>query len=135
MVFYKTRPSGAKKPWYFGALVGGIDLASYQATLNTYGIMSGWSLLAIPLFVYMGVVLEKAQIADKLYLGLYLLLGPVRGGLAIATMVIATLFAACTGIAGASVIAIGLIALPSMLTYGYDRRMASGVICVIPGTP
>ena len=114
---------------FFGALVGGIDLASYQATLNTYGVMSGWSLLAIPLFVYMGVVLEKAQIADKLYLGLYLLLGPLRGGLAIATMLIATLFAACTGIAGASVIAIGLIALPSMLTYGYDRRMASGVIC------
>ena len=114
---------------FFGALVGGIDLASYQATLNTYGVMSGWSLLAIPLFVYMGVVLEKAQIADKLYLGLYLLLGPLRGGLAIATMLIATLFAACTGIAGASVIAIGLIALPSMLKYGYDRRMASGVIC------
>jgi len=114
---------------FFGALVGGIDLASYQATLNTYGVMSGWSLLAIPLFVYMGVVLEKAQIADKLYLGLYLLLGPVRGGLAVATMLIATLFAACTGIAGASVIAIGLIALPSMLKYGYDRRMASGVIC------
>ena len=114
---------------FFGTLVGGIDLASYQATLNTYGVMSGWSLLAIPLFVYMGVVLEKAQIADKLYLGLYLLLGPLRGGLAIATMLIATLFAACTGIAGASVIAIGLIALPSMLTYGYDRRMASGVIC------
>jgi tripartite ATP-independent transporter DctM subunit len=114
---------------FFGALVGGIDLASYQATLNTYGVMSGWSLLAIPLFVYMGVVLEKAKIADKLYLGLYLLLGPLRGGLAIATMLIATLFAACTGIAGASVIAIGLIALPSMLTYGYDRRMASGVIC------
>ena len=114
---------------FFGALVGGIDLASYQATLNTYGVMSGWSLLAIPLFVYMGVVLEKAQIADKLYLGLYLLLGPLRGGLAIATMLIATLFAACTGIAGASVIAIGLIALPSMLKYGYDKRMASGVIC------
>ncbi len=114
---------------FFGTLVGGINLASYQATLNTYGVMSGWSLLAIPLFVYMGVVLEKAQIADKLYLGLYLLLGPLRGGLAIATMLIATLFAACTGIAGASVIAIGLIALPSMLKYGYDRRMASGVIC------
>ena len=114
---------------FFGTLVGGIDLASYQATLNTYGVMSGWSLLAIPLFVYMGVVLEKAQIADKLYLGLYLLLGPLRGGLAIATMLIATLFAACTGIAGASVIAIGLIALPSMLRYGYDKKMASGVIC------
>jgi len=114
---------------FFGALAYGIDIAAYQATLNTFGVMSGWSLLAIPLFVYMGVVLEKAQVADKLYLGLYLLLGPVRGGLAIATMAIATMFAACTGIAGASVIAIGLIALPSMIHYGYDKGLGSGVIC------
>jgi tripartite ATP-independent transporter DctM subunit len=114
---------------FFGALAYGIDIAAYQATLNTYGVMSGWSLLAIPLFVYMGVVLEKAQVAEKLYLGLYLLLGPLRGGLAISTMAIATMFAACTGIAGASVIAIGLIALPSMINYGYNKSMASGIIC------
>lgn len=114
---------------FFGTLAYGIDIAAYQATLNTYGVMSGWSLLAIPLFVYMGVVLEKAQVAEKLYLGLYLLLGPLRGGLAIATMAIATMFAACTGIAGASVIAIGLIALPSMINYGYNKSMASGIIC------
>ena len=113
----------------FGAIAFGSGMASYQASLNTFGVMSGWSLLAIPLFVYMGVVLEKADVAEKLYLGLRLLLGPVRGGLAIATMGIATLFAACTGIAGASVIAIGLIAMPSMLKYGYDKRIASGAIC------
>lgn len=113
----------------FGAIAFGTGMASYQAALNTFGVMSGWSLLAIPLFVYMGVVLEKADVAEKLYLGLRLLLGPVRGGLAIATMGIATLFAACTGIAGASVIAIGLIAMPSMLKYGYDKRIASGAIC------
>ena len=113
----------------FGAIAFGTGLASYQAALNTFGVMSGWSLLAIPLFVYMGVVLEKADVAEKLSLGLRLLLGPVRGGLAIATMGIATLFAACTGIAGASVIAIGLIAMPSMLKYGYDKRIASGAIC------
>lgn len=113
----------------FGAFAFGTGLASYQAALNTFGVMSGWSLLAIPLFVYMGVVLEKAQIAEKLYLGLRLLLGPLRGGLAIATMGIATLFAACTGIAGASVIAIGLIAMPSMLKYGYSKKIASGAVC------
>jgi tripartite ATP-independent transporter DctM subunit len=113
----------------FGALAFGTGLAAYQAALNTFGVMSGWSLLAIPLFVYMGVVLEKADVAEKLYLGLRLLLGPIRGGLAIATMGIATLFAACTGIAGASVIAIGLIAMPSMLKYGYDKRLASGAVC------
>lgn len=113
----------------FGMIAHGIDIAAYQAALNTYGVMSGWSLLAIPLFVYMGVVLEKADIAEKLYKGLRLLLGPLRGGLVIATMGIATMFAACTGIAGASVIAIGLIALPSMLKYGYDKKLASGAIC------
>ena len=113
----------------FGTIAYGGAIASYQAALNTFGVMSGWSLLAIPLFVYMGVVLEKAGIAEKLYLGLRLMLGPLRGGLAIATMGIATLFAACTGIAGASVIAIGLIAMPSMLKYGYDKKLASGAIC------
>jgi tripartite ATP-independent transporter DctM subunit len=113
----------------FGLIAYGGPIASYQAALNTFGVMSGWSLLAIPLFVYMGVVLEKAGVAERLYLGLRLMLGPLRGGLAIATMVIATFFAACTGIAGASVIAIGLIAMPSMLKYGYDKRLASGAIC------
>lgn len=113
----------------FGALAYGFNAASYQAALSTYGVMSGWSLLAIPLFVFMGVVLEKAQLADRLYMGLRLLLGPLRGGLAISTMALATMFAACTGIAGASVIAIGLIALPSMLRFGYDKKMASGAIC------
>lgn len=113
----------------FGALAYGSSAASYQAALSTYGVMSGWSLLAIPLFVFMGVVLEKAKMADRLYTGLRLLLGPVRGGLAIATMALATMFAACTGIAGASVIAIGLIALPSMLKFGYDKKLASGAIC------
>jgi len=91
--------------------------------------MSGWELLAIPLFVFMGVLLEKADIAGRLYLGLRLLFGPVRGGLLLATMGIAILFAACTGIAGASVIAIGLIAMPSMLKYGYDKRLVAGAIC------
>jgi len=113
----------------FGTLAYGFNAASYQAALSTYGVMSGWSLLAIPLFVFMGVVLEWAQMADRLYMGLRLLLGPIRGGLAIATMALATMFAACTGIAGASVIAIGLIALPSMLKFGYDKKLASGAIC------
>lgn len=113
----------------FGALAYGSAAASYQAALSTYGVMSGWSLLAIPLFVFMGVVLEKAEMADRLFTGLRLLLGPVRGGLAIATMALATMFAACTGIAGASVIAIGLIALPAMLKFGYDKKLAAGAIC------
>jgi len=114
----------------FGAVAWGSAIVSYQAALNTFGVMSGWELLAIPLFIFMGVVLERADIASRLYLGLRLLLGPVRGGLLLATMGIAILFAACTGVAGASVIAIGLIAMPSMLKYGYDKRLISGAICV-----
>jgi tripartite ATP-independent transporter DctM subunit len=112
-----------------GTMAFGSAIVSYQASLNTFGVMSGWELLAIPLFVFMGVLLEKADIASRLYLGLRLLFGPVRGGLLIATMGIAILFAACTGVAGASVIAIGLIAMPSMLKYGYDKRLISGAIC------
>ncbi|MFZ5584944.1 MAG: TRAP transporter large permease [Thermodesulfobacteriota bacterium] len=112
-----------------GALAFGPAISSYQASLSIFGVMSGWELLAIPLFVFMGVVLEKADIAGRLYLGLRLLFGPIRGGLLLATMGIAILFAACTGIAGASVIAIGLIAMPSMLKYGYDKRLISGAIC------
>lgn len=112
-----------------GAIAFGSAIISYQAALNTFGVMSGWELLAIPLFVFMGVLLEKADIAGRLYLGLRLLLGPIRGGLLLATMGIAILFAACTGIAGASVIAIGLIAMPSMLKYGYDKRLVAGAIC------
>jgi len=113
-----------------GTIAFGWSIASYQASLLTFDVMSGWSLLAIPVFVYMGVVLEKAGMAERLYLGLRLGLGPLRGGLLMATMCIATVFAACTGIAGASVIAIGLIAMPSMLKYGYDKKLASGAICV-----
>ena len=112
-----------------GTLAYGSAIISYQAALNVFGVMSGWELLAIPLFVFMGVLLEKADIAAKLYLGFRLLFGRVRGGLLIATMGIAILFAACTGIAGASVIAIGLIAFPSMLKYGYDKRLCAGAIC------
>ncbi|MFH1058041.1 MAG: TRAP transporter large permease subunit [Pseudomonadota bacterium] len=112
-----------------GAFAFGPAIASYQAALSTFGVMSGWDLLAIPLFVYMGVVLERADIAGRLYLGLRLAFGPIKGGLLLATMGIAVLFAACTGIAAASVIAIGLIAMPSMLKYGYDKKLISGAIC------
>ncbi len=113
----------------FSLIAFGPAATFYQVALNTYGVMSGWTLLAIPLFVYMGVLLEKAGVAENLYDGLHVLLGGLKGGLTLTTMAIATFFAACTGIAGASVVAIGLIALPSMLKYKYDKALASGVIC------
>lgn len=113
----------------FGIAAYGPVPTAYMAAINTYDVMKNWSLIAIPLFVYMGVVLEQAGIAERMYKGFYLLMGQLRGGLAIATMLLATVFAACTGIAGASVVAIGLISMPQMLKYGYDKQLASGAVC------
>lgn len=112
-----------------GIIIYGPTSTGTMAAVNTYDVMKNWSLVAIPLFVYMGVVLERAGIAERLYKGLYLMLGGLRGGLVMATMLLATIFAACTGIAGASVVAIGLISMPEMLRYRYNKQLASGAVC------
>ena len=98
--------------------------------ITTFGMMTAYPFVAVPLFIFMGAMLERAGIADKLYGSLYLLLGPLKGGLAIATVLMATLFGACTGIVGAGVITIGLLALPSMLSRGYGKGFASGSVLV-----
>jgi len=97
---------------------------------TTFGMMTDYPFVAVPLFIFMGAMLERAGIAEKLYGSLYLLFGPLRGGLAIATVAMATLFGACTGIVGAGVITIGLLALPSMLSRGYGKGYASGAVLV-----
>jgi len=97
---------------------------------TTFGMMMAYPFAAVPLFIFMGAMLERAGIADKLYGSLYLLLGPIKGGLAIATVMMATLFGACTGVVGAGVITIGLLALPSMLSRGYQKGFASGAVLV-----
>ncbi|MEO1767199.1 TRAP transporter large permease [Thiobacter aerophilum] len=93
-----------------------------------YGIMQNETLLAIPFFTFMGLILEKSGMAEDLLDTIGQLFGPVRGGLAFAVIFVGALLAATTGVVAASVIAMGLIALPIMLRYGYDRRLASGVI-------
>lgn len=98
--------------------------------LTTFGMMTSYPFVAAPLFIFMGAILERAGIAEGLYQSLYYLFGRLKGGLAIATVLMATLFGACTGIVGAGVITIGLLALPSMLSRGYDKGLASGSICV-----
>ena len=98
--------------------------------MTTFGMMMAYPFAAGPLFIFMGAMLERAGIADKLYGSLYLLLGPIKGGLAIATVLMATLFGACTGVVGAGVITIGLLALPSMLSRGYQKGFASGAVLV-----
>src|SRR5215472_7825309 len=93
-----------------------------------YGIMANDTLLAIPFFTFMGLILERSGMAEDLLDTIGQLFGTVPGGLAYAVIFVGALLAATTGVVAASVISMGLISLPIMLRYGYDRRVASGVI-------
>ncbi len=93
-----------------------------------YGIMNNDVLLAIPFFTFMGLILERSGMAEDLLDTIGQLFGTIRGGLAYAVIFVGALLAATTGVVAASVISMGLISLPIMLRYGYDRRVASGVI-------
>jgi tripartite ATP-independent transporter DctM subunit len=93
------------------------------------GVMKNYDLLAVPLFLFMGVYMEKSGIAERLYSALYLLLGGLRGGLGISTITICAVFAAATGVVGASEVTVGLIALPAMLSRNYNKALACGAIC------
>lgn len=95
---------------------------------RVYGIMRNDTLLAIPFFTFMGLILERSGMAEDLLDTIGQLFGPIRGGLAYAVIFVGALLAATTGVVAASVISMGLISLPIMLRYGYDRRLASGVI-------
>jgi GntP family gluconate:H+ symporter len=96
--------------------------------LRLYGIMSNDTLLAIPFFTFMGLILERSRMAEDLLETIGQVFGPMRGGLAIAVIVVGAMLAATTGVVAASVIAMGLISLPIMLRYGYNRPLAAGVI-------
>ncbi len=115
------------------ALVGielGLFVPDFLQALpeRVYGVMSNDTLLAIPFFTFMGLVLERSGMAEDLLDTIGQLFGTVRGGLAYAVIFVGALLAATTGVVAASVISMGLISLPIMLRYGYDRRVASGVI-------
>ena len=98
--------------------------------VQAFGVFLTYPFVAAPLFILMGALMERSGIADQLYESFYHLLGPLPGGLALATVAMATIFGACTGIVGAGVITIGLLALPSMLSRGYDKALATGSIMV-----
>lgn len=103
--------------------------ALFQALPNrVFGIISNDTLLAVPFFTLMGLILERSGMAEDLLETVGQLFGPIRGGLAIAVVVVGAMLAATTGVVSASVISMGLISLPIMLRYGYDRRLAAGVI-------
>src|SRR4029453_6876979 len=117
----------------FGALgvVFGLLRADFMNILpiRIWGTMTNFTLLAVPLFVFMGVALEKSGIAEELLETMALLFGHLRGGIAISVVLVGAILAASTGIVGASVITMGMISLPTMLRRGYDKELICGTIC------
>ena len=112
-----------------GIELGVLPEALLQALpLRIYGIMQNETMLAIPFFTLMGLILERSGMAEDLLDTVGQLFGPIRGGVAIAVILVGAMLAATTGVVAASVISMGLISLPIMMRYGYDRRVASGVI-------
>jgi tripartite ATP-independent transporter DctM subunit len=97
--------------------------------IRIWGTMTNFTLLAVPLFVFMGVALEKSGLAEELLETMALLFGHLRGGIAISVVAVGAILAASTGIVGASVITMGLVSLPTMLRRGYDKRLICGTIC------
>lgn len=96
---------------------------------NCWGIMENYVLVAIPLFILMAQLLDRSKVSDKLFEALYVVLGGIKGGLGLAVVVVCTVFAATTGIIGASVVAMGLLATPALLRKGYQKELSSGIIC------
>jgi tripartite ATP-independent transporter DctM subunit len=91
--------------------------------------MDNYILVCIPLFIFMAQLLDQSGVAEDLFDTMRYLFGPIRGGIAIAVVVVSTLFGACTGIIGASVVTMGLLAMPVFLKYGYNKRLAAGSVC------
>ena len=96
---------------------------------NAWGLMNNYVLVAIPLFILMAQLLDRSKVSEQLFEALYIVLGGLKGGLGLAVVVVCTVFAATTGIIGASVVAMGLLATPALLKKNYQKEMASGIIC------
>ena len=112
----------------FGVLAEGWELFAFMP-FRIYSIMQNVVLMAVPLFIFMGVVLQRTQLAEQLLESMGRLFGNMRGGLAVSTILVGALLAASTGVVGASVVAMGVISLPVMLKFGYRGSLACGAIC------
>lgn len=112
----------------FGWFFMGVDLFAFMP-FRIFSIMQNTILMAVPLFIFMGIVLQKTGIAERLLESMAQLFGELRGGLAISTIVVGAFLAASTGVVGASVVAMGVISLPVMLKHNYSKSLATGVIC------
>lgn len=113
-----------------GYWLGVFDFTNFSSLAGRYiGFMTNEVLVAVPLFIFMGVMLERSRIAEQLLLTMGKMFGNLRGGLGISVIIVGTLLAASTGVVGATVVTMGLISLPAMLRAGYDPKLATGVIC------
>lgn len=112
----------------FGMTFVGPQIAG-SFMIRVFNNYESYTLIAIPLFIFMGIIIERAGIAERLYDAMFVLFGRLKGGLAIATVLTCTIFAAATGVVGATVVTMGIMALPAMLKYKYDKVMACGSIC------
>ncbi len=116
-------------------LIGLIDNGfNFTGLFNLYandvwGLMNNYTLVAVPLFIFMAQLLDQSKVSEGLFESLYVVLGKVKGGLGLAVIVVCTVFAATTGIIGASVVAMGLLAAPALMSKGYQKELTSGIIC------
>lgn len=114
---------------YLGAFTG-LDFMYVGMVVNRiYKLMDNWVLVAVPMFIFMGLMLDRSGVAEKMMSRMQALFGPVRGGLAVAVTVIGIVLAASTGIIGASVVLLGLLSIPAMLNQGYSKSLATGTVC------
>ena len=112
-----------------GDLTGVMSFAILGALpQRIFGVMTNGTLLAIPMFIFMGVMLERSQVAEDLLENMGRLFGRLRGGLAYSVVIVGTLLAAAKGVVGATTVTMGLIVLPAMLRFGYDKRLAAGTV-------
>lgn len=115
---------------YIASWSGGFDLSFLRAyPSRIFGVMNNSILIAVPLFVFMGVLLEQSRVAERMLLNMTWIMGGSKGTLALAVIVVSTLIAASTGIIGATVVMLGMIALPALLSAGIPVRLSSGLIC------
>ncbi|GAD56060.1 MAG: tripartite ATP-independent transporter DctM subunit [Limimaricola cinnabarinus] len=113
-----------------GWAIGVFDPSNFGSLPSRYiGFMTSEVLVAVPLFIFMGVMLERSRIAEQLLLTMSKLFGNLRGGLGLSVVIVGAMLAASTGVVGATVVTMGLISLPAMLRAGYDPKLATGVIC------
>lgn len=115
----------------FGLIENGFNVPALLDLFinNSWGIFLNYTLVAVPLFIFMAQILDRSKVSEGLFDALYVVLGGLRGGLGLAVIVVSTVFAATTGIVGASVVAMGLMAGPALLRRGYDRGLSAGIIC------